>query len=94
MHETQAVQSTARELAAVGVDRELAAQRDAGAPGDEVAALAGAAEPESFEPQQGQNAEPVVDARDVDVLRGEVRSSPQAVGRPLPRRKTEVLGER
>ena len=57
------------ELAAVGVERELAVAGDAAAALEERAALALAAEAERLEPRQRDEAEPVVQLGDVDVGR-------------------------
>ena len=65
------------QLAAVGVQRQLAVEGDARAALDERAALALAAEAERLEPRHGEEAEPVVELGDVDVGGREVGAGPQ-----------------
>ena len=65
--EAEAVEPAGRQLAAVGVERQLALARDAVAALDERAALALAAEAERLEPRHGEEAEAVVELGDVDV---------------------------
>ena len=61
-----------RELAAVGVERELPVECDACATLDERPRLAVAAEPEGLEPGKGEEGEAVVQLRQVDVVRRQV----------------------
>ena len=67
--EAVAVEPTRRELAAVGVERQHAVERDVLPAVEEVLRLALAAEPERLEPRQAVEREAVVEQRDVDVGR-------------------------
>ena len=85
------MQSARRELAARGVEGERPVAGDAGAPLDKVAAFAGAAELQRFEPQHGQVAESVVDLGHVHVGRGERRPAPHLDGGIGPHGAGQVL---
>ena len=75
--EPEAVEPAGRQLAAVGVERQLALAGDAVAALDERAALALAAEAERLEPRHGEEAEAVVELGDVDVAGLEVGALPE-----------------
>src|SRR5438128_10028236 len=77
--EAEAVQTAARELAAPGVERQLAAQPNA-ARGHERTALAAFAEAEGLDPGEREPAEAVVDLDRVDVGGAEVGAGPELLG--------------
>src|SRR4029077_10109336 len=76
----EAARAPRRELATVGVDREIAPECDARAAVDERAALAPSAEPERLQPEHGEDAEAVVQAGDVHVGGAERRAIPHLRG--------------
>ena len=67
-----AVHAPGRELAPVGVERQLAVEGDALAALDEGPGLAVAAQAEGLEPGEGEEREPVVELGDVDIARARV----------------------
>src|SRR5262249_13567325 len=74
------VHAAAGQLAAQGVERQLAAERDAPAPVDERAGLAGPAEAQGLEPPDGLDGEPVVELGHVDVGRAQAGPGPHRRG--------------
>ncbi len=74
------VQPPARQLAAPGVERQLAAEVDAPAALDEAGRLADPAEAERLQPPHDLDREPVVELGDVDVARAQVGAVPQGGG--------------
>ncbi len=80
MDEPVPVGAPLRELTAVRVHRQLAAEGDRAALVDPVLRLAEPAEPEALEPRDGVEREAVVDEGEVDVVGGERRAGPQVLG--------------
>ena len=92
VQEPVAVEATARELAAVGVERDLAADAgDALAALDERPALALGAEPERLQPGQGDEAEAVVELGHADVGGLQVGARPHHGRRVAEAERGEVL---
>ena len=74
------VQAAGRELAATGVHGELTVERDAPAALHECSSPAAVTETERLQPEQREDAPPVVHLRDVDVVRGEPSPRPEVLG--------------
>ena len=91
MQEPVAVEASGRELAAVGVDRQLAVARDARATVDERAALPHLAEAERLDPRHRDEREPVVGLEQLHVARLQVGAGPHLRGRVAVRHRREVV---
>ncbi len=74
------VHSTRRQLTTVGIEGELAVERNAGGALNERSRLAVTAEPERLEPGQGEKREPVVELGDVHVGWLEIGAAPHLGG--------------
>src|SRR3989442_3519212 len=88
--EAEAVQTTSGELAAPGVERQLAAQANA-ARSDEGAALAALAEAEGLDPGQREPAEAVVELERVDVAGPDIGACPERLGGVACRHRRQIL---
>src|SRR2546430_5215731 len=88
--EAEAVQTASGELAAPGVERQLAAQANA-ARRDEGAALAALAEAEGLDPGQREPAEAVIELDRVDVAGPEIGACPELLGGVACRHRRQIL---
>src|SRR3989441_3227987 len=88
--EAEAVQTASGELAAPGVERQLAAQANA-ARSDEGAALAALAEAEGLDPGQREPAEAVIELDRVDVAGPEIGACPELLGGVACRHRRQIL---
>src|SRR4030095_15630169 len=88
--EAEAQVAAFRELTAGGVERELTGQADSIAPLDERTGLPASAEPQGLEPEQREDAEPVVEGGHVDVVGPDRRARPELAGRVMSRHLAEV----
>src|SRR5262249_48057629 len=79
----ESMQAAGRELPAVRVHRQTAAERDAAALVDEVAGPACLAEPERLKPGERVEGKAVIQQRDVHVVLAQAGPAPQVPGRPL-----------
>src|SRR5207237_8534663 len=86
----EAVQATARELPAPGVERQLAPQTNA-ARGDEGSAFATLAEAECLDPREREPAEAVVELEGADVGRADVGARPELLSGVTRRPRRQFL---
>src|SRR3990172_9505776 len=91
VQEPVAVQTPPGELTALGVEGELAVERDARTTLHEGAALALPAEAERLEPGEREEAEAVVELRHVHVRGAELRAPPQHAPRVARRPPREIF---
>jgi hypothetical protein len=76
VHETQAMEPTGRQLPAVGVQGQITREGNAAPAIDEGSTLTGAAKSEGLKPIQRNDAEAVIQLRDVDVGGPEISPGP------------------